>query len=118
MNPSVVPCRLFGFMAHNGESCVLLRRGPTAWVQLIKWHLPSGVFDRGQWFRGRIYEFNSDVSPDGELFAYSARKEGPRQAKTSYSETFVAVSRPPYFTALTLWPFGGGDGNSAAIFVE
>ena len=61
----------------------------------------------GQWFNGRIYEKRCDLSPDGELLIYFAAS----QKKPFVSWT--AVSRPPYLTALALWPkgdcWGGGQ---------
>jgi hypothetical protein len=100
-------CRLFGILAHAAPVAVLLRRGPTDWVELIRWDLEGDRFERGQWFHGRIYERRSDLSPDGSLFVYFASKGGggPRPG-SDFPGTWTALSRPPYFTALTLWPKG------------
>lgn len=61
----------------------------------------------GQWFKGRIYERRCDLSPSGEKLIYFAAKY------RSPLYTWTAVSRPPFLTALLLWPKGdawGGGG--------
>jgi hypothetical protein len=102
-----IPCRIDGLIARDAPRAVLLRRGPTKWVQLILWHTDSDTFEAGQWFRGRIYESHSDLSPDGTLFLYLARKDKtPARQRSSYTWKWTAISHPPYFTALALWPVG------------
>jgi len=50
----------------------------------------------------------SDLSPDGQLFLYAARKaETPERRASDYTHKWTAISKPPYFTALALWPTGG-----------
>jgi len=98
--------RLSIIMAAKADCGVILRRGPTNQVQLIKWNTLNDTFEYGQWFKGRIYEDKCDLSPSGNRFIYLASKH-----KGKY-ETWTAVSRPPYLTALAFWPksdtFGGG----------
>ena len=65
------------------------------------------TFERGHWFHGRIYERRCDLSPDGELFVYFASKFNRGTAGDSeYTYAWTAVSRPPWLTALALWPKG------------
>lgn len=98
-------CRLYAVLARNGLSAVVFRRGPSKQVCLIRWWLSSDKLEVGQWFKGRIHERRSDLSPDGELLVYLA-------AKHTGLGTWNAVSRPPYLTALAIWPnigtWGGG----------
>jgi hypothetical protein len=102
-----VPCRLFGLLAKDAPRAVILRRGPTQRVQLLLWHTDTDTFEEGQWFYGRIYEWGCDLSPDGTLFLYLARKPKTRQREMSRTtHKWTALSRPPYFTALALWPCG------------
>ena len=121
------PCRLFAILARKARVGVLLRRGPSRWVRLIKWRTGDDRFEDGQWFRGRIYERRCDLSPDGKLLIYfaakfsrAAREDEPsaedflrawaagkrenREADAPYAWT--AISRPPWLTALALWPKG------------
>lgn len=107
-------CRLSVFLAHKAPVGVILRRGPSAWAQLVAWDRRSDRFTPGQWFHGRVYERRSDLSPDGRLFVYFAAKHGRRGPDTdNIGDAWTAISKPPYFTALALWPnigswYGGG----------
>jgi|SRR5579883_569032 len=106
-NNAPVPCRLSVLLACEAPVAAILRRGPTQRVQLILWHTDSDTFEEGQWFYGRIYEQYSDLSPDGKLFLYLARKpETPERCSSPTTYKWTALSHPPYFTALALWPAG------------
>jgi hypothetical protein len=98
--------RLFILLASEAPVGVVIRRGPSSQVLLIKWDLEKDTFEHGQWLKGRVYERRCDLSPDGKLLLYFASDQ--RRAMSSWT----AVSRPPYFTALALWPknntYGGG----------
>jgi hypothetical protein len=99
------PCRVHVYLAHEAKVGVVLRRGPSEWARLSLWRTDTDAFEHGQWFRGRVYERRCDVSHDGSLFAYFARKSsGGADIDT---DSWIAVSRPPWFTALALWPMGG-----------
>jgi hypothetical protein len=105
--PHTASCSLNVLIAKDTPKGVILRRGPSQWVQLILWHTDIDSFEEGQWFRGRIYAGGCDLSPDGSLFLYVALKERtPFRRQSSYTYKWTAVSRPPYFTALALWPLG------------
>jgi len=115
--PTEPSTRLHGFVASAARVAVLLRRGPSKRVRLIRWDLATDSFERGQWLVGRVHEDRCGLSPDGRLFVYFAAKQGTALG------TFTAVSRPPFFTALALWPDGstwGGGGffetNRSLVF--
>ena len=113
MSVAAATCRLAVFLAAKVPSGVILRRGPSSWAQLVLWDRRRDRFEPGQWFRGRVYERRCDLSPDGKLFVSFAAKHGPRRDDDAVGEAWTAVSRPPYFTALTLWRnlgtwYGGG----------
>jgi hypothetical protein len=78
---------------------------------MIQWHTKNDVFRQGQWFHGRIFEHRCDLSPDGKFFAYCAYKPGNRLKNPDYGDSWTAVSRPPNFTAVALWPLGNRDGG-------
>lgn len=80
---------------------------------MIRWNLKNDSFETGQWFKGRIYAELSELSDDGELLLYSARKTNAWTLKMrdGVGETWTAISRPPYFTALALWPNGCWTGG-------
>ncbi len=105
--PTEPSTRLHGFVASAARVAVLLRRGPSKRVRLIRWDLTTDTFEPGQWLVGRVHEDRCGLSPDGRLFVYFAGKQGTALG------TFTAISRPPFFTALALWPDGstwGGGG--------
>ena len=104
--------RLFVILARDGKSAVIFRRGPTRQVLLIKWDLRRDTFELGQWFRGRIYERRCDLSPKGDYLIYFAAKHvGP-------FGTWTAISKPPYLTALALWPKGDAWGGGGMFDTE
>jgi len=114
MTTPPAPARLFVLLAREAPVGVILRRGPSQWVQLIKWNTDTDAFEPGQWFKGRIYERECDLSPDGKLLLYFAYKGGNWSKNPDYTSSWTAISKPPYFTALALWPFGdtrGGGGR-------
>jgi hypothetical protein len=110
--PRPTHCRLSIIMATDAPRAVILRRGPSHWVQLILWETDTDTFSEGQWFKGRIYEDCCDLSPDGTLFAYFASKQHFREhGEDGYTNVWIGISKPPYFTALALWPQTGTYGG-------
>lgn len=107
VSDNLPPCRLFPIFARSTQRAVIFRRGPTKWFQLLLWHTDTDEIEYGQWFKGRIYIRRSDLSPDGQLLIYFARKKTARTiADKEYTYAWTAISKPPYFTALALWPKG------------
>jgi hypothetical protein len=98
--------RLYALLAREARVGVIFRRGPTRQVQLIRWDLRTDTFEHGQWLKGRIYERRCDLSPSGKLLVYFAATN--REPMGSWT----AISKPPFLTALALWPktdsWGGG----------
>lgn len=110
MTPSA-DTRLYAILARDAARAVVFRRGPSKRVLLIAWNTDEDTFQEGQWLKGRIYERRCDLSPDGELLLYFAAS----YKKPYYS--WSAVSRPPFLTAIALWPKGdawGGGGHFAS----
>jgi hypothetical protein len=108
---SQTPPRLFVLFARDAPVGVVLRRGPSAWTQVIRWDTARDVFTDGAWLKGRIYEEKCDVSPDGELLVYFCHHGRFREG---YTDSWTAVSRVPWLHALALWPSGttyGGGGR-------
>jgi hypothetical protein len=110
VKPKSASTRLWVILAREAPVGVIFRRGPSKQVQMIKWNLKDDTFEEGQWFKGRIYERRSDLSPNGRLLIYFA---------ANYKEplnTWTAISKPPFFTALALWPKGDAW-NGGGYFV-
>jgi hypothetical protein len=104
--------RIFAILARGASEAVIFRRGPSKQVLLIKWHLGSDKLEYGQWFKGRIYERRCDLSPSGDLLICFAAKY--KQPLASWT----AISKPPYLTALALWPKGDGWGGGGIFDSE
>ena len=119
-----VAARISMIFARESPVAVVFRRGPSKWVQVIKWDTDADTFTTGQWFHGKIYDRRSDLSPDGSLLVYFAQKiDGRTLIDREYTYAWTAVSKPPYLTALALWPkgdcwHGGGlfqDGKTVVL---
>jgi hypothetical protein len=115
---SEVPPRLSILLAASAPVAVVLRRGPTDWVQVTKWDTSRDTFDDGAWFHGHIYPERSGLSPDGRLMVYFACKHQWLHTDPCWT----AISRPPWLTALAMWPqmdamHGGGyfEKNSSVV---
>lgn len=78
-------------------------------MQLISWDTAKNTFQSGQWFHGRIYEKRCDLSPNGEKLIYFAAKHYVATRTTTPSNTWTAISKPPYLTAIEFWP---GDNST------
>lgn len=99
--------RIYAVLARKAPMAVVFRRGPSKQVLVVGWNTETHEFRKGQWFKGHIYERRCDLSPSGEKLIYFAAKH------RAPLYTWTAVSRPPFLTALALWPKGdawGGGG--------
>lgn len=99
--------RLYAIFARKAPMGVVFRRGPSKRVLLVLWRTDADEFVEGQWLKGRVYERRCDLSPSGQRLIYFAA-----DYKKPYF-SWTAVSRPPYLTAVALWPKGdawGGGG--------
>ena len=97
--------RLYALLAREAPFAIVFRRGPSKSVLLIGWNIANDTFQPGQWLKGRIYERRCDLSPKGNLLVYFAAN----YRKPHYSWT--ALSRPPFLTALAMWPKSDGWGG-------
>jgi hypothetical protein len=96
-------CHLQVTLARHAPLAVIFRTGGTDWTRLILWHTDTDEFELGQWFKGWLYL--PDLSPDGSLLIYGARKFKISIARQNeFGYCWTAISRPPYLTALALWP--------------
>lgn len=97
------------------DRALILRRGPTRSVASLLWDRASGEITLGQWLRGRIYEYRSDLSPDGRHAIYFAGN-GQRW--------WTAISRAPWLRAVWIekrdhtWHGGGAFTAEGAVFLN
>ncbi|MBZ0185881.1 MAG: hypothetical protein K8F91_06465, partial [Candidatus Obscuribacterales bacterium] len=112
-------CHLSVLLAPKGSVAAIFRRGPSKWVQLIKWNTLKDTFEFGQWFNGTIYTERCSISPDGSKLVYFCSKFNQRTLKDSeYTFAWTAVSKLPYFTAIALWPSDGSTWYGGGVFVD
>jgi hypothetical protein len=106
--------KLHLFFARDNSRAVILRQGPSKRYRMILWNRETNHFEDGQWLDHKVYVERCDLSPDGTHFIYFALDgHWKSEAKGSYT----AISQPPYFTALALFPQGhtwGGGG----VFID
>ena len=96
MSKKVAP-RIYCIPATEAPMVAVVRRGPTQWSQVGGWDLAQGRYEPGAWMRGRIFPRRSDLSPDGCFLCYFAHK---RSSTWEHGETYVAVSKLPWLSAL------------------
>ena len=70
--PEPVSARLHAILAREAPKAIIFRRGPSGQVCTVGWDLETDTFTTGQWLKGRIYEYRSDLSPDGKFMIYFA----------------------------------------------
>ena len=98
------PPRIFGIPAARAPIVAVLRRGPSDWSHVGRWDVAAGVYEPGAWIRANLYPQRCDLSPDGRWLCYFTLKGGARWAA---GDTYVAISRLPWLTALAAWGTGG-----------
>jgi len=90
--------RVEAIIARNAAVAVIFRRGPSRRVRMLKWNLRSDRIEEGQWIEAGVPVTRCDLSPNGELVACFVASYRRRPG------TWTAISRPPFFTALAVWP--------------
>lgn len=115
------PARIWGLLASEADRVVLFRRAPSQWTRVYLWDTATDTLTPGSWFQGRLYEWMSDLSPDGEHLLYAARNESKRQqalAMERYGVTmydWTALSKPPQVHAIGLWNASDGWSGGGAF---
>jgi hypothetical protein len=104
--PPPVTCRLLVILAREAPVGVIFRRdGRSGLNELITWHTDTDTFERGQWYKGQIWEYGSDLSPNGSLLIYPASGLPIDQViNENWLLDWVAISRLPWLTAIAFWP--------------
>lgn len=101
-------CSLHVLLARRSPSAVIYRRGSSRQTALIRWDRATDTFETGQWFKGSVCPDRSALAPDGaHLLTFMGTFRPPFL-------TWTALSRPPHFMGLALWPKGdtwGGGGT-------
>lgn len=109
------PPRLTVLAARDADVAVVLRRGPTDWARLHRWDTATDSVEDGGWLRARVSGRRVDLSPDGRLFVAFIAAHG--RTDDVRRDTWVAVSRPPWWRALALW-FDGTTWSYGGFFPD
>lgn len=106
--PSKVMPAIVGYMAREANQVVVLKRGSGKVCQMLVWDLATDQVIPGQWMKATPLFQDCDVSPDGRYFVGVYQDyRGVREARDPNSTNcWIAISRPPYFTALAGWHRG------------
>lgn len=102
--------RIHVLLASHAPVGLVIRRGPSKSVATLLWDRSRDEFKLGQWLKGRIYERQSDLSPDGNYVIYFALNG---KWKSESLGSWTAISRAPYLKAVAFFPKGdcwGGGG--------
>ena len=83
---------------------------------MILWDTAHDRFTPGQWFRGSIR--SCSLSPDGELVVYHAAKYSPTARRSAAGTSWTAVSVPPAFEALHMWPVWVDWVKGGGVFLD
>ena len=111
---SVPPPRLAVLAARDASVAVVVRRGPTDWARLSLWDTATDEVEHGGWIHARVPWRRCDLSPDGRLFVAFVADHG-RDPDAPLRDTWVAISRPPWWYALALW-FNGTTWDCGGFF--
>ncbi len=92
-------------LPREGHKVVILRRGPSRYVRCILWDRNTDTFEDGQWIKGSIKAEDCDLTADGKHLLFLVNKN-----EAGRGSWHTAISRPPWFTALT--PRDWENGNA------
>lgn len=96
-------CSLYAIQARESPWAVIFRRGPSRFVQLIRWHTETDEFDHGQWLKHKVFERQADLSPSGDkLICMSTYYRKADRELDRHLGPLLIVSRPPYFSAAAI----------------
>ena len=100
-----VPARIHVLLAKDSPQALVIRRGPSKQTAIIGWNRKDDSFRVGQWIKGKVYHYRSDISPNGRYWIYFTMS---RKA-----DTWTAVATVPYFKAIDFYEkndawYGGG----------
>jgi len=101
-----IDARLFVLIPTESHNAIIICRRNSKKVGVFQWDMLTNEITVSQWLNGRIYEYFSDISPDGEHFIYSANKNG---------DGYTVISKAPWIKAISFWWDGGFRGGGFFI---
>lgn len=103
--------RIHVLIAQKSDEAVIIRRGPSKQTAVIGWNRKNDSFLLGQWLKGKIYHYRSDISPNGEHWVYFAMS-----SKTG--KTWTAVAKTAYLKALDFHTKGDAWNGGGLFFTD
>jgi hypothetical protein len=88
--------RIHVILARENNNGIIIRRGPLKRTAIIGWNRETDNFIVGQWLKGKIYHYRSDISPNGIYWIYFAMS-----AKNA--KTWTVVAKTPYLKAIDFY---------------
>lgn len=107
--------RLHLYFARDVPKAVILRQGPSRQFRMILWDRREDSFEDGQWTGNKVYPERCAISPDARHFLYFML-DG--QWGSTAEGAYTALSRPPWWTALALFPEGSTWGGGGVFLDE
>jgi hypothetical protein len=109
------------FATENDTALILLRAARREWAMIL-WDRATDSFVDGQWLRKQIEPGACALSPDGAHFLYFVTHGmAPRDSDTRPGahrrlwHSYTAIGRPPWFTALGVFPHGSASRGGATF---
>ncbi len=114
MKEEKFPARLHILIARDNEKAIVIRRGPSKSTCVLSWDRKKNTFEVSQWFKGRIYERRSDLSPSGKYWIYFAMNG---KWNSEVKGAWTAIGRAPWLKAISI--FAKGDcWNGGGLFLD
>lgn len=110
--------RIDALTATEANKAIVFRRGPRNHTQMLIWDFSTDQVTPGQWINSRVFTRRSDVSPDGKYVALFIRGrddfilQHPKTQLEPHEDTFISISKPPYFNSIGLWLTAGSWGGA------
>lgn len=100
-------CRIDGVIARGANKAVIFRRGPSKHTQMLVWDLSTDIVTPGQWVTKQSVHV-CGVSDDCQYVAIIGSDYRPAGIRNfgHKMQTWLAISHPPYFTAVEIWELG------------
>jgi len=101
------PARIHILAAREAPVAVVLRRKPSNLVYVLRWDTRADQIQFGAWFRGRVYEGRSDLSPDGRFMSCLVMQRGV---------TRNLICHPPDLQVVASWSNHDGAWSGGALW--
>lgn len=95
-----IPPRVHVLLARDTPLAAVIRRGPAKVACVVAWNRANDTFTVGDWVRSRVYEDQSDISPDGKYLIYTANNGLYQEGSAAQ---WTAISIVPHLKPLLHW---------------